>query len=249
MSAPTTRDPLVVNTQDGSCWTRRAVTREGRGLYGLEGTAKDAPELVDLAEHGLASMADALPMPVGPEPQGLTAEQRSAIASLIGDAKPASAMLLHAFGEAVRDCREHEHPKSEDFYCLNLTAWMGERAGLVLRSLLDAEAESARLRARCAELEAERHSTNEALDDAVRELRARRSETATAPYKATPETRAQMRSALTKHHTTARSGSCENCGSVPEEWCPDCAACQQGCFGGFNGNACTHSKAPWGGGS
>ena len=67
-----THDPLVVNTQDGSCWRRRAVTREGRGLYGLEGTAKDAPELVlsllaDLAELGLASMADVLPVPVGPE--------------------------------------------------------------------------------------------------------------------------------------------------------------------------------------
>lgn len=35
-------------------------------------------------------------------------------------------------------------------------------------------AELAKLRARVAELEAERHSTNEALDDAVRELRARR---------------------------------------------------------------------------
>lgn len=74
MRAPVTHDPLVVNTQDGSCWRRRAVTREGRGLYGLEGTAKDAPELVlsslsDLAELGLASMADVLPMPMGPKPQ------------------------------------------------------------------------------------------------------------------------------------------------------------------------------------
>ena len=71
MSAPVSHDPLVVNTLDGSCWRRRAVTREGRGLYALEGTAADAPELVlstlaELAEHGLASMAHALPMPAGP---------------------------------------------------------------------------------------------------------------------------------------------------------------------------------------
>jgi len=76
VSAPVSRDPLVVNTQDGACWTRRAVTRDGRGLYALAEVAADVPVLVlarlsELAEHGLASMADALPMPVGP---GLVAE-------------------------------------------------------------------------------------------------------------------------------------------------------------------------------
>lgn len=72
MSAPKTRDPLVVNTQDGSCWLRRAVTRDGRGLYALEGTPRCCPEYVlaslpELAEIGLRGMADALPMPVGTE--------------------------------------------------------------------------------------------------------------------------------------------------------------------------------------
>lgn len=103
----------------------------------------------------------------------------------------------------------------------------------------------AKFRARVAELEAERHVTNEALDDAVRELRAR--DEATAPYTATPEAHRQMRAALTKHYTHARGGNCENCGSAPEQWCPDCAACEQGCFGGFDGNNCTHSNAKWGG--
>jgi hypothetical protein len=70
VSAPTSHDPLVVNTQDGSCWVRRAVTQAGRGLYALEGTTDGAPDLVlstldELAELGLRSMADALPMPVG----------------------------------------------------------------------------------------------------------------------------------------------------------------------------------------
>lgn len=70
MSASSTRDPLVVNTQDGNCWSRRAVTREGRGLYALADTVAGPPDgvlatVADLAELGLASMADALPMPVG----------------------------------------------------------------------------------------------------------------------------------------------------------------------------------------
>lgn len=69
MSAPL-RDPLVVNTQDGCCWTRRAVNRQGRGLYALADVQGPVPELVlatitELAEHGLSSMTDCLPMPVG----------------------------------------------------------------------------------------------------------------------------------------------------------------------------------------
>jgi hypothetical protein len=94
-----------------------------------------------------------VPVPFGPGPLPLTADERAGLADLIGDVKAANAKLLNAFGESVRDCREHEHPKSEDFHCLNLTAWMGERAGLVLRRLLDVEAENARLRARASELE------------------------------------------------------------------------------------------------
>jgi hypothetical protein len=72
MSAPVTHDPLVVNTQDGSCWRRRAVTREGRGLYALADVQGDVPELMlstlaELAEHGLSSMSMyALPVPAGP---------------------------------------------------------------------------------------------------------------------------------------------------------------------------------------
>lgn len=71
MSASTTSDPLVVNTQDGVVWMRRAVTREGRGLYAVADAPKCCPEFVmatlaELAEHGIAGMADALPMPVGP---------------------------------------------------------------------------------------------------------------------------------------------------------------------------------------
>lgn len=40
-------------------------------------------------------------------------------------------------------------------------------------------------------------------------------------------------------------GTCDACGSRPEEWCPDCAACRKGCHGGNDGNPCTHPNAPW----
>ncbi|WP_309049276.1 hypothetical protein [Streptomyces sp.] len=69
----------------------------------------------------------------------LSAEQRAAIAGLIGDAKPATGDLLKRLAASVRDRREHEHPTWEDLFCLNLVSWMGERMAPVLRRLLDAE--------------------------------------------------------------------------------------------------------------
>jgi hypothetical protein len=80
MSAPppVTHDPLIVSTQDGSSWMRRAITRDGHGLYALAGAVAGAPTEVlatipELAaDHGgLRGMAFALPMPVGPEPRTL----------------------------------------------------------------------------------------------------------------------------------------------------------------------------------
>jgi hypothetical protein len=65
VSAPETRDPRFVNTKD-ACWVRRAVTSDGRGLYAVEGSCK-CPEflLVPLEE-----LADVVPAPFGPEPEG-----------------------------------------------------------------------------------------------------------------------------------------------------------------------------------
>ncbi|MFE6634727.1 hypothetical protein ACFVFT_14680 [Streptomyces tendae] len=65
--------PLVVNTRDGACWTRRTVTEGGIALYALADVCS-CPELVmatldELAARGIAGSADVLPMPVGPEPQ------------------------------------------------------------------------------------------------------------------------------------------------------------------------------------
>lgn len=161
--------PLVVNTRDGVCWTRRTVTSGGIALYAPE-RVKTCPEFVmatidELAEHGIVGSADALPVPVSPEPQ---AEERAKVAALIGDAKPATDQLLLEMAQQIRDRREHDHSTAADWdwYCLNASGWLGDKAPTVLRRLLDTEA-------RVAELEAERHSTNESLDDAVQALRTR----------------------------------------------------------------------------
>ncbi|MFE1587021.1 hypothetical protein ACFW6Q_15165 [Streptomyces sp. NPDC058737] len=64
--------PLVINTRDGACWTRRTVTEGGIALYALADVCS-CPEFVmatqdELAQRGIVGSADALPMPTGPEP-------------------------------------------------------------------------------------------------------------------------------------------------------------------------------------
>ncbi len=71
--------PLVVNTRDGVCWTRRTVTSGGIALYAPEGI-RTCPEFVmatidELAEQGIVGSADVLPVPVAPEPQASSAER------------------------------------------------------------------------------------------------------------------------------------------------------------------------------
>lgn len=63
--------PLVVNTADGTVWTRREATRDGLALYAPEKCA-GCPEFVmatyaELEGHGVAGSADVLPVPVGPK--------------------------------------------------------------------------------------------------------------------------------------------------------------------------------------
>ncbi|MEU9670333.1 hypothetical protein AB0E25_33125 [Streptomyces bobili] len=41
------------------------------------------------------------------------------------------------------------------------------------------------------------------------------------------------------------SGACKACGSAPDSWCPDCGACQRGCYDGFVDNSCSHAGASW----
>ncbi|UQA91215.1 hypothetical protein [Streptomyces halobius] len=91
-------------------------------------------------------------------PESLTPEQRATLDEQLGDAQPARNSLLLSFGKSVQDRREHDHTtQREDWYCLNLAAYMGERAAPVLRRLLDAEAEIDRLRDELAEVKAGRN--------------------------------------------------------------------------------------------
>ncbi|MFD7096571.1 hypothetical protein [Streptomyces xanthophaeus] len=101
--------------------------------------------------------ADELARPRAERSPVLETEQAALLAELIGDVQPARVSLLLALGESVRDRRDHDHTtQNEDWFCTNLAAYMGERMAPVLRRLLNSEAEQARLRARVAELEAER---------------------------------------------------------------------------------------------
>jgi hypothetical protein len=119
-----THDPLVVNTRDGVCWERRAVTSDGRGLYAVEGSCR-CPEFVmatlaELAEHGIVGSADVLPVPVGPEPQAVSlplkvvAELNDLRMRLAGMANPPREVYLALYEgaepelfttvEAAREC-------------------------------------------------------------------------------------------------------------------------------------------------
>lgn len=85
----------------------------------------------------------------------MSPERLAEIVELLGESQqPATDVLLLALAGAVRDRREHDHPPGEDWFCANLSAYMGERAGAVLRRLTDSEAEVDRLRATLARVEA-----------------------------------------------------------------------------------------------
>lgn len=178
--------PLVVNTRDGVCWTRRTVTSSGIALYAPEGVC-GCPEFVmatlpELAEHGITGTADVLPMPVGPQPQ---APRPIAYAAkntdlLLADAAERSRAAEWPWDMWCRICHirptshrtEAEALEAADRHVKLQHASQAEVHKLMAAGGLS---ELETLRARVAELEAERHETNEALDDAVQELRARQS--------------------------------------------------------------------------
>ncbi|MFD5814693.1 hypothetical protein [Streptomyces sp. NPDC127038] len=100
-----------------------------------------------------------------------SAEQRAQVAALLGDARPARDSLIAQLAEAVRDRVNHDHPaQAEDLYCFNLTSFIGERMGPVLRRLLNAEAEAEAL---AAELAALRHAATSTAGAAVRSVHQR----------------------------------------------------------------------------
>ena len=65
----------------------------------------------------------------------MTDQTASTIRKLLADGRPATDELLVALAEAVRDRREHDHDRSEDFFCGNLAGWLGERMRPVLARL------------------------------------------------------------------------------------------------------------------
>lgn len=185
MSAPTTHDPLSVNTRDGVCWERRAVTDSGLGLYAVEGSCKCPPfkmaTFAELAGRGIVEWADVLPMPVGPVPRTLDAveDELTGVSLSLYEEELTAERLRWALASAKRG-RARLRARVAELEALEL----GDPDGRVsatcaepshptwLRSTTDVRGCPW---CRIAELEAERHSTNEALDDAVQELRARQS--------------------------------------------------------------------------
>lgn len=66
----------------------------------------------------------------------------------LADQPAATDLLLKSLLEAAVDVRRHEHPSHGDMYCLNLTCFMGDRMGAVLKRVSELQAEVARLRQR-----------------------------------------------------------------------------------------------------
>jgi hypothetical protein len=376
--------PLVVNTKDGTCWTRRGSFRGGEALYAPEGVCR-CPEFVmatlaELAEHGIAGTADALPVPGGQPPLAVSEQQIEALAAagnrVVNDAVHQHLCMCDAWPDECVSTGNYymgawDVPGLEDAIPAVLALWERMRGGelgrlsarvVELEALLrEATAGEAvaddlykALQGRVAELETERHSTNEALSDAAEQLRAIRDRIAeleaqpttgdfakwlrkkarecpTAPERqesaaeaiarlADKVSRGALRPAVASQavreedvapqveklrtllagqrdavaaeadgftrriapvqalrvdHSSwedphdgplARKwstphdldlpkagvtvpGACKACGSAPDTWCPDCAACHNGCYDGFVDNPCTHANASWGGGA
>lgn len=101
----------------------------------------------------------------------ISADQRAKLSALLGAAEPARDGLVQHLAAKVRDHAEHDHPtQREDMHCLNVTSFMGERMGPVLRRLLDAEAEAERLTAEVASL---RRTATSSVGAAVRSVHQR----------------------------------------------------------------------------
>jgi hypothetical protein len=207
VSAPVSHHPLVVNTADGSCWTRRAVSRDGRGLYALAGSVAEVPDevlvsLADLAELGIVGSAFALPMPVGPVPRSELDQARDDVMGAClarWEEEQDNARLRLALASAKRGrsqlrAQVAELEAQRERRRVRLVALQND--ALNMRGTLSPNGEDNKvpftlgetltpavewLINRVAELEAERHSTNEALDDAVQALRADRAEPAKGP--------------------------------------------------------------------
>lgn len=152
----------------------------------------------ELAEHGIAGSADVLPMPMGPQMPDFPPPPRTELENLHAERARLQGLLAEAVADAHRARRERDDMRervSEPYGCthcgitkrgharrwttgVGMHAWEPPSQGQIAermkaRRTVRLASDCERMRARVAELLAERHSTNEALDDAVQELRER----------------------------------------------------------------------------
>lgn len=227
MSAPESRDPLVVRTFDGVTWVRAAVTQSGRGLYVLEGTIS-CPEFVmatlaELAELGVTvapvtglaeavALMGALPMPVGSVPVAPVVLTEQQVEALVDAGNGALGSYYHE-----RACACSEYPAgcaTDPLYAGAAGYWDTDAFAIGLPAVI-ALWESMRTPAPGA-LAEQRHLMDP-LDNTLTHLA----------------------------DQTPATSACNTCGDTPEMWCPSCAACRKGCDSGLIDNPCTHPNAPW----
>jgi hypothetical protein len=116
--------PLVVNTADGTVWTRRGSFRNGEALYAPEGVCS-CPEfvmatLVELAEHGISGSADVLPVPVGPQLPEFPPPPETELEKLHAERARLQGLLAEAVADAHRARRERDDMRervSEPYGC------------------------------------------------------------------------------------------------------------------------------------
>ncbi|MEU2996887.1 hypothetical protein ABZ684_04820 [Streptomyces sp. NPDC006995] len=177
----------------------------------------------------------------------------------------AATRAIHALKSPVPDGSQHYRSGWDDGLEAAMDAARDALEGparVLLAEVDRLRAELARWRERTEEAE-----TSEAqLKGRVRGLRAQvdelEAEREAGPTRDTPDAGTPRRTGLplgltgrarhdarvameTARKTRRRAGACSACGDLPEQWCPDCAACRQGCHGGHDNNPCTHPNAPW----
>lgn len=230
--------PLVINLRDGSVWERRAATSSGLALYALAGSPSCCPPQVmateaELAEHGIVGSADVLPVPAGPEPQALSVEQLRAelvVSEQRSERRRIAWRMARSRAISAGGAADRYAARSRDAQDAVQHMLFAVLAGQL--AMHEANRERQELRARVAELEAERHSTNEVLSDVMVERSADRLTALFAPTQVLGATARQL-------------AECSVCRAPRADWCPDCGVCAANCYGLRETTSCSHARAPW----
>ncbi|MET9303221.1 hypothetical protein ABZX66_28260 [Micromonospora aurantiaca] len=91
----------------------------------------------------------------------------------LSDTRPATDLMIGHLRETLGERLAHEHPREgqgPDLFCLNLTSYMGERMGPVLRRLADEQAETKAWKDRHTALADEFAAEADRLRDGLREV-------------------------------------------------------------------------------